>query len=83
MSLQANGVAPTKVFTGDGDYTVPKGYTCIGYYVDGTEGNVTIVTGLGERTEASGPLFYDRLGHVLEFKASGTTAVGITAYLIK
>lgn len=81
MSTQENGVAPEVVATGDGDYSIPEGYTCIGFYV-GSGGNVTF-TSKGADITVSCTAHQAFSGHITAFKASGTTAGDILAYLIK
>jgi hypothetical protein len=82
MRPEDYGVAPVWRSTGDGDYTIPAGYRCIGFYVGTTAGNVTVTSGASDVTIPA-PLQSVLPCNVSAFKASSTTAVGIWAQLVK
>jgi hypothetical protein len=80
MSIQNYGVAPDWVATGDGDYSLPEGKTCIGFYVE--TGGVVSFDSLGTTLEVT---YVDAVfvpAHATAFNALNTTASGIYALLI-
>lgn len=80
MSMQTNGVSPEWVATGDGAYTIPEDYTCVGFYVTAT-GSVAFKS---YNTDISVDFPSGILvpAHVTSFNA-GSTATGIYALLAK
>lgn len=81
MGIQDLGVAPEWVATGDGNYTIPTGFTCIGFYVEGA-GDVGVTS---NGTDITPAVAANTMlpGHFTAFNATGTTATGIYALLAK
>lgn len=80
MSIQSYGVAPDWVATGDGDYTIPEGKTCIGFYVENT--GVVSFDSMGQTLEVYFPNKAFVPAHATGFNLTNTTATGIYAMLI-
>lgn len=80
MSMQTQGVAPEWAATGDGAYSIPEGYTCVGFYVT-TAGTVSLES-FGSNKTVNYPANFLAPAHVTAFNAGGT-ATGVYALLAK
>ncbi|SLN74778.1 hypothetical protein ROJ8625_04100 [Roseivivax jejudonensis] len=80
MSSAENGVAPVWVATGDGNYSIPDNWRCIGFFVEvgGDIGFTTNGTAITPTVEAG---YFP--AQVDSFQATGTTATGIYAMLVR
>jgi hypothetical protein len=80
MSHYSNGVAPVWRETGDGAYTIPAGYTCVGFVAE-VAGTVNFTSG-GTAVTPSVSAGLPYPARVDSFQAS-STATGIHALLLK
>lgn len=82
MSNRDNGVAPVWAATGDGAYSIPAGFKCIGFYVE-TAGNVSFTSG-GTATGDIAVPQGTQPAMIESFQAPSTgPATGVWALLIK
>lgn len=75
------GTAPVWRATGDGDYTIPANYSCIGFCADA--GGVVAFTSNGVAVTPTVSAGAQYPARVDSFQASGTTATGIYAMLVR